>query len=151
MHFPFPWLQPHAWWCAEATSWYSKPCNHPAQSWIEGRSSGTCMGETAAAGAVLTGIPLRGLLGTLWTVILCPVLPARREGNIYILDQSERRGHDVLFPILSHHSCLNKDLMAFNPFLCTLASVGENLRKEMTRGREYDRRLQNHDWCGESE
>jgi len=25
----------------------------------------TCMGETAAAGAVLTGIPLRGLLGTL--------------------------------------------------------------------------------------
>lgn len=42
----------------------------------------TCMGETAAAGAVLTGIPLRGLLGTLWTEIFCPVLPVREEhGN----------------------------------------------------------------------
>lgn len=49
------------------------------------RAPCTCMGETAAAGAVLTGIPLRGLLGTLWTVIFCPVLPVRKKrGNICI-------------------------------------------------------------------
>lgn len=49
------------------------------------RAPCTCMGETAAAGAVLTGIPLRGLLGTLWTGIFCPVLPARKKhGNIWI-------------------------------------------------------------------
>lgn len=32
---------------------------------------------------VLTGIPLRGLLGVLWTEIFCPVPPAKqREGDI---------------------------------------------------------------------
>lgn len=50
-----------------------------------GNAPCTCMGETAAAGAVLTGIPLRGLLGTLWTAMFCPVLPARKKhGNICI-------------------------------------------------------------------
>lgn len=38
----------------------------------------TCMGETAAAGAVRTGIPLRGLLGD---VGICTVLagPSKKE------------------------------------------------------------------------
>lgn len=46
-------------------------------------SSHTCIGETAAAGAVLTGIPLKGLLGGLWTETFCPAPPAR-DGNIYV-------------------------------------------------------------------
>jgi hypothetical protein len=45
-----------------------------------------CIGETAAAGAVLTGIPLRGLLGVLWTEIFCPVPPGRPKSKDLISD-----------------------------------------------------------------
>lgn len=59
-------------------------CTHCKSTRVE-RATCTCMGETAAAGAVLTGIPLRGLLGTLWTAMFCPVLPARKKhGTICI-------------------------------------------------------------------
>lgn len=47
-------------------------------------SSNTCMGETAAAGVVLTGIPLRGLLGVLWTGMLCPAPPAKGWERLYV-------------------------------------------------------------------
>lgn len=45
----------------------------------------TWMGETAAAGAVLVGMPLRGLRETLWTGTLCPVVPVRENrSSVYV-------------------------------------------------------------------
>jgi hypothetical protein len=63
-------------------------CKEHLEGWTKnylGGPSNTCIGETAAAGAVLTGIPLRGLLGVLWTEIFCPVPPAKkRDLNIHM-------------------------------------------------------------------
>lgn len=64
---------------------WSQHCVHLFWIYKDRRAPCTCIGDTAAAGAVLTGIPLRGLLGTLWTGTFCPLLPARKnQGNIWI-------------------------------------------------------------------
>lgn len=68
---------------------YTSPthtCGSADQLWspTHPRLCGTCIGETAAAGAVLTGIPLRGLLGVFWTARPCPAPPAKKTVGAFI-------------------------------------------------------------------
>lgn len=58
----------------------------------------TCIGETAAAGGVLTGIPLRGLRGVLWTEIFCPAPPAKKRDRMFLGCSSSKQ--QIILPAL---------------------------------------------------
>lgn len=111
--FRFPFVA----WALDSIAVPRGPDHHPH---TQGPQN-TCIGETAAAGAVLTGIPLRGLLGALWTEIFCPAPPAKkRDGNISMLFQSQTAKSSSWFVTVLVPTRVHRDASKGLHLLCSL-------------------------------